>query len=134
MTKLRFNFLLVFALMIAFLSMQTTSAHIHLAEHHNHEGVHSHEVESHAHHLTSHYTETMELSHQVDASNTIDLNISFNAPSGHQQLPELAIVQAYFQPRILAKIVKVDPRLPVIFAYSYLDRSTDTPRAPPFLS
>ncbi|MGM0541943.1 MAG: hypothetical protein ACQEQR_05845 [Pseudomonadota bacterium] len=120
--------------MTAFLSMQTASAHIHLAEHHNHEGVHSHEVESHAHNLTSHYTETMDLSHQVDASNTIDLNSSFNAPSGHQQLPDLAIVQAYFQPRIPAQIVKVDSRLPVIFPYGHLDRSTGTPRAPPFFS
>jgi len=48
-------------LMIAFMSMQLSSAHIHVAEHHQHDGSkHAHVAKAHAHSLSDHHQDAFD--------------------------------------------------------------------------
>jgi len=55
MTQFRLNKAIFFVLAMALLSMQWSTAHIHLAEHHDHDGIdHQHQVKTHVHQSFSH--------------------------------------------------------------------------------
>jgi len=132
--KLRYNFLMVFVLIFAFLNMQTASAHIHLAEHHDHDEIHHHQAEGHSHYLVSHFSESDDLTHHADASNSVDLDSSFNAPSGKIKAPDLAISPSCFQQKIHIRTVRLELPFSVHHLYSHLHQSTSHPRAPPYFS
>lgn len=134
MTALRLTYPLLFALIIAFLSMQWASAHIHLAENHVHDEIHQHEVESHTHHLTAQYSDTKGSSHLADTSSTIDLDNQCNVPSGPKKTPDLATIPPLFQQNTHVQTVKLELPFTENLFYHPLDRSAANPRAPPYSS
>lgn len=133
-TKLRRHYPLLFVLIIAFISMQGASAHVHLAENHNHDGIHHHEAESHAHNLTTHYSDTVDSSHLADASNTVDLDNQCNVPSGKSQSPDLIAIEYCSQQYTYVQTVRIEPPFTNNLFYHLFDRSTANPRAPPYFS
>ncbi len=59
---------------VAFLLMQSASAHIHIASSHNHDGhSHSHSQLVHAHSIASHHVDAFEPGHQNHASKVVEL-------------------------------------------------------------
>ena len=67
MKKLSFNKALLVSLITAFLFLQWSSTHIHLAGEHEHDSSqHQHQVTTHQHQLTSHHTDAIDI-----ASNTL---------------------------------------------------------------
>lgn len=64
-------------LAIAFSSMQSASAHIHLASSHDHDGHdghdHSHSQVVHAHNVASHHVDVFESGHQAHSSQVVEL-------------------------------------------------------------
>lgn len=62
MKKLSFNKPLLVSLITAFLFLQWSSTHIHLASEHEHDsGQHQHQVTTHQHQLTSHHTDAIDI-------------------------------------------------------------------------
>lgn len=78
MRQLCFNKPLLFSLITAFLFLQWSATHIHLASEHKHDGgQHQHAVTAHQHQLASHHTDVIDnagdtLSH-VDTSKVVEL-------------------------------------------------------------
>lgn len=134
MTKLRLHYPLLVILIIAFISMQWASAHIHLAENHNHDEIHYHEAEGHTHNLTVHYSDAKDSSHLADASSTIDLDNQSNAPSGQNKTPDLATIPHCFQQYTHVQTVRLELPFTDNLSYHHLERSAANPRAPPYFS
>ena len=62
MKKLNFNKPLLVSLITAFLFLQWSATHIHLAGEHEHDrGQHQHQVTTHQHQLTSHHVNTIDI-------------------------------------------------------------------------
>ncbi len=62
MKKLNFNKPLLVSLITAFLFLQWSATHIHLASEHEHDsGQHQHQVTTHQHQLTSHHIDTIDI-------------------------------------------------------------------------
>lgn len=133
-TKLRLHYPLLFILILAFISMQWASAHIHLAENHDHDEIHYHEAESHVHNFTGHHSDTIDSSHLADASSTIDLDNQCNVPSGQNKTPDLATIPDYFQQNPHLQSVRLERPFTDNLFYHPLDRSAANPRAPPYFS
>lgn len=78
MKKLTFNKLLLFSLITAFILLQWSATHIHLAGEHEHDsGKHEHQVTTHQHQLVSHHADVIDvanvtLSH-ADSHKVVDL-------------------------------------------------------------
>lgn len=116
----------------AFLAMQWTSTHIHLAEQHTHEGsYHQHQVVAHAHHLTNHHASVIDSFQQTSHASVIELDDEYSLQKRNQQNDFSTVRTAsFFQPpqRILPTSIKI----PVLNTkLNHLDRSTLNPRAPP---
>lgn len=133
-TKLRLHYPLLFILIVAFISMQWASAHIHLAEKHDHDEIHYHETDSHSYNLTYHYSETVSSSHLADASSTIELDNQYNAPSGKNKTPDLATISQCFQQLSYAQIARLELPFTDNISYGHIDQSAANPRAPPYFS
>jgi len=76
MKKLYLNKFLLFSLVAAFLSLQWSSTHIHLAEQHEHDGgQHRHAATAHKHLLTNHHSDAFDIAASVDLdhSNVVEL-------------------------------------------------------------
>jgi len=66
MTTFRLNKTMFFVLVTALLSMQWSTAHIHLAAHHDHDGSHhQHNTEAHAHQSLTHNNGLINSDHQI---------------------------------------------------------------------
>jgi len=135
-TKFRLHYPLLFILIVAFISMQWVSVHIHLAESHTHDGIetHHHEVESHAHNLTLHYSDKIDSFHLADTSNTIDLDNQGNIPSGKNKAPDLIAIPYCSQQYTHVQTVRIEPPFTNKIFYHLIDQSTTNPRAPPYFS
>ena len=72
MVKLRPNKALLFFLITVFLTVQWTATHIHLAEHHDHGGVH-HQHNIHAHAASSHHADILDSIHAAGDYNVVEL-------------------------------------------------------------
>ncbi len=114
--------------------MQWASAHIHLAEYHDHGGIHYHAVESHAHDFTGHYSDATESSQLTETLSTIELDNQCNAPSGHNKHPDLATIPNYFQQDTCLQSVRLEQPFTETLFYHSLDQSAANPRAPPYFS
>lgn len=67
MTKFRLNKAMFFVLITAMLSMQWSTAHIHLAEHHDHdESYHQHNIEAHSHQSFAQNDNHIDSTHQIN--------------------------------------------------------------------
>ena len=84
--KYHSNFVLVLLLVTAFLTMQWTAVHIHLADQHIHDkSLHQHQIETHAHDLINKTVAAIDLSHQASHSDVIDLDHDANLPKKEKQ-------------------------------------------------
>ena len=137
MRAFKLNYALLFVLIIAFLTMQWTTAHIHLTQKHNHTGSqHQHKVATHGHQLTDQYiidyAADSDMSHEVSHANVVDIDHKYTLPkSEKQKYFPLAIAPPPHQ--LLQYSLPIRIKIPVNLniKLSYFDRSTVSPRAPP---
>ena len=139
-TRFRPKLVLIFVLITAMLTMQSASAHIHVAAHHAHDGRHhQHNIEAHAHQLASHnnhHSDTIDSSHQADYIRVVELDHKYNTPKGEKQKTpsKLVAIKSDLQQ------VRLDPysqgKLPLVIntKHNCLRYSTVNPRAPPCFS
>jgi len=136
MAKVQLNQSLLFVLIIAFLSMQCASAHIHLAEHHSHDNSHhQHDIEVHSHQSIDHHTDSLNFSHQSNDINIIELDHEFNSQKVEKpEKPSTVFITLAFPH--LSIISHSSTRLPNLICtnLNYLSRSTVKSRAPPYFS
>jgi hypothetical protein len=130
------NYVLLLLLVTAFLSMQWTAVHIHLAEQHDHDGTdHQHQLEAHAHNLSIQDVAVIDSSHQENHSNVLDFSYDYSVPKVEKQKTPSAVVSTHVpvtsQLFLRARIEISDL---INTKSSYFSRSTDNPRAPPRLS
>lgn len=95
MRKLCFNKPLLFSFITAFLFLQWSATHIHLASEHEHDGSqHQHTVTAHQHQLVSHHTDAIDVA--GDTLTHIDTNkvveIEYICAKFHGNLGELFAV------------------------------------------
>lgn len=135
MMNIRLSRTALLALIIAFISVQWSTTHIHLTEHLHHEGHHHLDAKVHSHQSIDNHTVAADLSHQANALKTIDLDHEFNAkkidklekPSTLallQTIPDLTF--------ILVDVTKLPTNTDTRLRYHYL--SSIRPRAPPAFS
>ncbi len=81
MTYIHRNRILFIFLITAFLAVQWSSAHIHLAEQHNHDGSHhQHSSKSHLHSLGNHHSNSIDTSHSTDENYVVQLDLEYRLP------------------------------------------------------
>lgn len=134
MISFRLNKTLLLFLVTAFLTVQWTATHIHLAEHHNHDDNHYHVLETHAHSLTDHQTDSIDSEAKTDNLNVVELDHKSSLPIAKKITPAIAVITSVNLQ--LSSFQSVSFELPV-FIYdksAHLDRSTVRPRAPPQVS
>lgn len=82
MTQLRQNKTLFILIITAFLAVQWSSAHIHLATLHDHDGNHhQHATQGHLHDLGSHHIDAIDVSHTDSHENVVELGNECTSPS-----------------------------------------------------
>ena len=111
MKKLSFNKPLLFSLITAFLLLQWSATHIHLAGEHEHDsGQHQHEVTTHQHQLVSHHADVIDvasvtLSH-ADSHKVVELEhvcTQFHGKLGQLYTAIPSTSWAVFKQNILSK-------------------------------
>jgi hypothetical protein len=143
-TQIKSNHWLLLFFVLAFLTMQWSTTHIHLATQHHHNGKHHHHtIKTHAHQLAyfsasnpHQHADTFDLPsyffHPADHANTIDIKVDYNV---QKQTP-----QKIFSDVITGSTTSLPPSLlylstshftPPLAQHSYLEHSTVNPRAPP---
>jgi len=113
--------------------MQWTAAHIHLAEHHDHDGsLHQHSIEAHTHQLTSHHADTIDSSHQPGNFSVVELDHEFNTSKGKkQEKPSTAAITLVFQQLTFSQPIALEFPEIINTKLSYHGRSSVRLRAPP---
>ena len=128
----RLNKTLLLFLVTAFLTVQWTATHIHLAEHHDHDDSHhQHNIETHAHFLTDHQTDSIDSEATTDDLSVVELDYDSNLPIAKKITPVISVIASANLP--LLSFQSVSFELPVFTddKSGHLDRSTVSPRAPP---
>jgi len=128
----RLNKTLLLFLVTAFLTVQWSATHIHLAGHHVHDDSHhQHVLETHAHFLTDHQTDSIDTEATTDDLSVVELDHKSNLPIEKKITPVIAMIASVYLQSLFFQLVSFE--LPVFTAdkSSYLDRSTVSPRAPP---
>lgn len=129
----RLNRTLLLFLVTAFLTVQWTATHIHLAEHHDHDDSHhQHDLETHAHFLTDHQIDSVDSEATTDFVSVVELDHNSNLPTAKKITPAIAVIASVNQ-SLLLSFQSVSFELPVFTdgKSDHLDRSTVSPRAPP---
>ncbi len=129
----RLNYAFLFVLITTFLTMQWTTAHIHLVKKHNHDEIrHLHQIEEHAHNLTDQYVSDITSTKTVSHTNVIELDHNCSLQKSKTQKNSsfaVALTVSYSLPPLLLFSIKIpvytDAKL------DYFDRLTVNPRAPP---
>lgn len=95
-------------LITAFLALQWSSTHIHLAAQHDHDGAeHRHEVLSHQHQGVSHHADAL------DVAENVDVGLGHNDHLGSQGVVELNHDCTTCSSQVIAKLVSLfSPGLP----------------------
>ena len=137
MRAFKLNHALLFVLITAFLTMQWTTAHIHLSQNHSHTGSqHHHKVETHGHQLTDQYVidydVDSDVSHEVSHANIVDIDHKCTLSKSEKQ-KYFALVVAPPPYQLLQSFIPISVKIPVNLntKLSYFDHSTVSPRAPP---
>ena len=139
MPQFRLNHSWLFILFTVFLTMQWTAvlgAHVHLAEHHDHDGSqHQHNIEVHSHNSINHHAETIDSSHTSADSNFVEIDQDCNSSNGkYQQQSSLISVEANCLYLLQFKSKHSKPTVLDISKASYLSLSIINLRAPPQFS
>ena len=133
----KLNYALLFVLITAFLTMQWTTAHIHLSQNHSHTGSqHQHKVETHGHQLTDQYVidydVDSDVSHEVSHANIVDIDHKYTlSKSEKQKYFPLAVAPLPFQLLQYSLPIRITIPENLNTKLSYFARSTVNPRAPP---
>ena len=128
----RLNKTLLLFLVTAFLTVQWTATHIHLADHHDHDDSHhQHELEAHAHFLTDHQTDSIDAEATPDDLRVVELEHKSNLPIAKKITPAIAVIASVNLPLLSFQSVSFELPLFTDYKSSYLDQSTVSPRAPP---
>ena len=137
MTIARLNRIWLFGLIVAFLTAQWSTTHIHLAADHEHDGSHhQHTIEVHEHGLAGHHPDAIDTAH--DASHTlggpdiVELDQEYNSSWGKKLDDSLDLVltsssNVDWNARSVA--VRIPRAIPARLTYT--DYSTVRLRAPP---
>lgn len=134
-TKFRLNRAMLFVLVTTMLSMQWSTAHIHLAKHHEHDGSHhQHNIEAHAHQSFIQNDNITDPNHQLDI-NVVELGNDCNVHSWNNIDDQSVVLtsinlQLNFTPHInsIGSSGLSDSK------QRYIDYSTINLRAPPKFS
>ncbi len=135
MISFRLNKTLLLFLVTAFLTVQWTATHIHLAEHHNHDdNHHQHDLEAHAHFQTDHQIDSIDSEEKANDSNVVELDHKCSLPIAKKITPTIAVITSVNLQFPSLQLVSF--KLPgfVDHKSSYFYRSTVSPRAPPQIS
>ena len=135
MTKSRLNKVMLLVLVTAMLSMQWSSAHIHLVEHHDHDGSHhQHNVEAHAHQSFTQNDNIADSSHQLDV-NVVELGNDCNVHNGNNiDVQPVVLTSINLQLNFTPHINSIESSGLSNSKRRYIDYSTINLRAPPKFS
>lgn len=130
------NRTLIFVVISAFLAVQLTVDHIHLADHHDHGGSHhKHHSQAHNYHLADYHADAIDVSHETNDTNVVNIDLERNPLQREcQDNPSADAVSFVFQWVSSSLSVNPDFEEPVNAKYSQLDRASTNPRAPPLAS
>ncbi len=123
-------------LVIAFISMQFSSAHIHLAKSHDHDGgQHDHANLGHSHALADHHEDSFDSPQASASDQVVELSQSY-ALQGWGYYPDAAILPAYaLTPNVSARLsYSLSFYTPIVSQSNWLSYSTVRLRAPPALN
>ena len=136
MTNFRLNHTVLFALIVAFLTMQWTTTHIHLAEHHEHDGGHhQHNIEVHAHSSIDQHSSAIDSFHQSNSLSIVELDYKFNAQKTEKrEKPPTSAIGLTFPPLPFPQLIDTELPPNTNTRLNYLYRLTAKPRAPPAYS
>lgn len=136
--KLLSNHRWLFVFIVAFIAMQWTTAHIHLAEHHDHDGSHhQHNLEAHLDHFVDDHVDIFDLSHQLGDANIIELVQVFGVANEKKlEKPDTSalIIYLIYQPLLFVQSVLYEPPFVANIRLVHFYHSASRPRAPPHLS
>jgi hypothetical protein len=134
--RLHLNKILPFFLITAFLAVQMSVTHIHLAENHDHDGSHhQHNVQAHAYYASSHHADTIDSTHAIDDTNVIEFD-NDGACSGCVKVGSKLIASITNADQLLFSFHSAGIQLPERGSnrQKYTTYSTVRLRAPPQLS
>jgi len=129
MTKVRLNYVQLLFVISAFLTIQWTTSHIHIAQYHDHDGlIHQHQKETHAHQ----YIASDNLSFQTNHLNVIAFDSEFNLRNNkQQQSPSSDIALQVFSTLSSISLLRVEIPIFINTKLGYSLYSSVNPRAPP---
>jgi len=138
MTQFRLNKTIFFVLVTALLSMQWSTAHIHLAEHHDHDGIdHQHQIKTHVHQSFSHNHDSIDSNKPVflQSINVVELDQSYNVFRWNNIDDQpVVLISASLQLNIYPHINSLESASLSSSKRRYLDYSTINLRAPPIFT
>jgi len=121
-------------LITAFLAMQWSATHIHLAEHHDHDGSqHQHSIEAHSHQPAGHHADSIDSPHQSADLNIVELDHQYSSSTGKNKTPHTSAITAFLWPPSFSQSVSIESPIILNTKLSFFDRSTINLRAPPCL-
>ena len=132
MTIIRLNYAQVCLILVAFLTIQWTTSHLHLEQQHSHDGTfHQHQVTAHAHQ----YLAVNDLEGQSNHSNIIEFDEEYHLQKRIKQQipsPDMAIEVSHS----IVPIIRLKIEIPVYINTNlgYLALSNTKSRAPPLNS
>ncbi|MDH5766775.1 MAG: hypothetical protein OEZ38_12235 [Gammaproteobacteria bacterium] len=140
MRTLRHHKFFIFSLIAAFLLLQWSGMHVHLAGEHEHGSErHQHEVISHQHQLVSHHEDVIDIAvdttFHTDIDNVVELDNEYAQRSGkldNCSLPVLPSKSNYFDPQVVSSVVA--GQFDQHSFQSYIQYTSIRLRAPPLTS
>lgn len=133
MTNIRLKYILLVTLIAAFLSLQWTASHIHLAKHHDHgKGHHQHYTAVNSHQSIDIDLQSNDFSHHTNDLSVVELDHEFNHKKFNQlEKPDTASIATTFP--ALSKLSASTVTFPDTHSNDtgQLYRSTVRSRAPP---
>lgn len=126
---------LIIYLITAFLSIQWSTAHMHLSAQHEHDGgLHHHSIEAHAHHPGSHHADQIDSFHHSSDVNVVELSTEYRLTNSTKQKKRPDNLQASaFQPPLLY-LSKTVLSGPISTSFRNFYQTTIYLRGPPLFS
>ncbi|TKB11365.1 hypothetical protein [Desulforhopalus sp. IMCC35007] len=135
MNKTRATHLLLFTAIIAFITVQWSATHIHLASPHSHEqDNHQHPVEVHSHRSIDTSSIAEDVAQQRHSSIAIEFGQEYRfSKNGKPKKPFLAVIGTGFKLQN-SPLITCTTRTFLNASLRDFNRSTINPRAPPYIS
>ena len=141
MIKLRLNPIFLFAIILAFISVQwvSSSTHIHLSENHQHDNHdHQHSIQSHSHALAKHHqtshADSIDSFHAPESSKSVNLDQECSNLHTVYKSANLTLILPDYPLNLKTESVSLYRTIEDFQSPSYLNQSNVNPRAPPIYS